>query len=167
MIGRWRPAPAPADLGGRLVAVELRHLAVHQHRRVVGARSRGNRLASVADDVGAEAQLVEQAHSEQLVDRAVLGHEHDRRLRGQIAERVALAAGDAPRRRFAGLLAGLAGQQRDLEEELAALADGAGGADRAAHQIDEPSGDRQPQPGAAILARGRGVGLVERLKETG
>ena len=36
---------------------------------------------------------------------------------------------------------------------------------RAAHQLDQPPADRQAEAGAAVLARGRGVGLREGLEE--
>ena len=35
------------------------------------------------------------------------------------------------------------------------------------HQVDEMAADRQSQPGAAIAARGRGIGLVEGLEQPG
>ena len=84
-------ALAAADRPRRLVAVEVGHLAVHQHRRVVGLGDRLDRLAAVAHDVGAEAALVEHPHGEQLVDLAVLGDEDQRRLLAEHAAAVALA----------------------------------------------------------------------------
>ena len=37
--------------------------------------------------------------------------------------------------------------------------------DLAAHQLHEPPADREPEPGAAELPRGRAIGLAERLEE--
>src|SRR5437899_1003906 len=39
--------------------------------------------------------------------------------------------------------------------------------DASAHQLDEPPRDREPEPGAAVLARGGHVGLGEGLEEAG
>jgi len=46
----------------------------------------------------------------------------------------------------------------------AAEADLALDADLASHQLHQPANDRQPQPGAAIVPRRGGVGLLERLE---
>jgi hypothetical protein len=53
------------------------------------------------------------------------------------------------------------------EPESAALARLALDARVAAHQFRQPPGDRQPEAGAAVLAGGRGVGLLERLEQAG
>ena len=82
---------APADLSRRLVAVELGHLAVHQHGGVARPLDRLDRRATVVGHLRAVAAAVEQADREQLVDRAVLGDEHERRVVGQLARRVARA----------------------------------------------------------------------------
>ena len=52
------------------------------------------------------------------------------------------------------------------EVERAPLPDGALDPDPAAHQLDQARGDRQPEPGAAVLARGRAVGLRERPRRS-
>ena len=39
------------------------------------------------------------------------------------------------------------------------------GADFAAHQARQPAGDRQPETGAAVLARRRHIGLFENLEQ--
>ena len=69
-------------------------------------------------------------------------------------------SGRAPALRFTAHLA-----QPRGEPEGAALAQLALHADLAAHQLGQPLGDRQAQAGAAVLARGRGVGLLERLEQ--
>ena len=49
--------------------------------------------------------------------------------------------------------------------ERASLAYLAQHLDRAAHQLRQPLGDGQAKTGPAILARGRCVGLLERLEQ--
>ena len=66
---------ALADLRGGGVAIQLRHLAIHEHEIVGFARQRGERLAAVGDDVGGETELFEQAERDLLVDDVVLGEE--------------------------------------------------------------------------------------------
>ena len=97
MIGvRFGPRVfAPADLGGRLEAVHLRHLHVHQHRRVRDRFQRGHGLAPVADDVHATAQLLQHAPRDQLIDAGVLGHQHERALRHVASRTVGALAGGA------------------------------------------------------------------------
>ncbi len=56
-------------------------------------------------------------------------------------------------------------RQRQGEPERAALALDALHADLPAHQLHELLGDGQPEPGAAVLARGGVVGLGERLED--
>src|SRR5690606_29386249 len=54
---------------------------------------------------------------------------------------------------------------RQVQREGAALRGGAGQADVAAQQPRQLTADGQPQAGAAVLARGRAVGLLERLED--
>ena len=76
-IGRAAAAPFHlADLRGGGEAVHLRHLAVHEHRVVAGARHRLHRFAPVVGDVHSVAQLLEDPHRHLLVHLVVLGHEH-------------------------------------------------------------------------------------------
>ena len=55
--------------------------------------------------------------------------------------------------------------QRQVEGERAALAVDAGEADFAAQEHGQLAADGQAQAGAAVLARGAGVGLLERLED--
>jgi hypothetical protein len=76
---RYAPAApllATPDLARRLIAVQLGHLAVHQHSRVCPGLQRLQRLQSVHGDVWSEAAFLEHAHGHQLVDRRVIDHEH-------------------------------------------------------------------------------------------
>ena len=54
---------------------------------------------------------------------------------------------------------------RQVERERAADAGGRAQMDLAAQQIGELATDRQAEAGAAVLAAGRGVGLLERLED--
>ena len=55
--------------------------------------------------------------------------------------------------------------QRQVEGEGAALSVHAGEADFAAEEHGQFAADRQAETGAAVLARGAGVGLLERLED--
>ena len=55
--------------------------------------------------------------------------------------------------------------QRQVQRERAALAVDAGQPDLAAEQHGQLAADRQAQAGAAVLARGAGVGLLEGLED--
>ncbi|MNZ88486.1 hypothetical protein D3C78_1073810 [compost metagenome] len=61
----------------------------------------------------------------------------------------------------------LGGLQLERHPEMEGTADAGRGrhADLAAHQIDQTLADGQAQPGSAVLARGRGVGLGEGLEQ--
>ena len=59
----------------------------------------------------------------------------------------------------------VAALQAGGEPEGAAHPGRAVDADVAAHQLRQAAGDRQPEAGAAVLARGRGVGLLEGLEQ--
>ena len=75
-IGVRRPAAFPlADPRGGREAVHLRHLAVHEHGVVAGARHRLHRFAPVVRDVHPVAELLEDPHRDLLVHLVVLGHE--------------------------------------------------------------------------------------------
>ena len=64
--------PALADPARRVEAVELRHLDVHQDDVVRPALERLDRLEPVVRDVGAVAELLEEAQRDLLVHRVVL-----------------------------------------------------------------------------------------------
>src|SRR5215467_9440392 len=55
--------------------------------------------------------------------------------------------------------------ERQLDPEQAARAGSALRADLAAEHLDEALADREPEARAAVAARGRGVGLRERLEQ--
>src|ERR1700760_4626556 len=55
--------------------------------------------------------------------------------------------------------------ERQVERERAAHAGFAAQLDLAAEQAGQLATDRQPKAGAAVLAAGRGIGLLERLED--
>src|SRR6266705_6981152 len=60
------------------------------------------------------------------------------------------------------LMAGLV--QRNNKKESRSLSLGAFDPDSAAHQLDQPLADGQPQTGAAVMARDRAVSLAKRTE---
>jgi hypothetical protein len=93
-----------------------------------------------------------------LVDRVVLGQQDGEARQRLVGQRHRVQS----RRRDGG--AGRHAGQAHLEQ-----AAGAGRAldpDLALHQFQQPLADRQAQPGAAELARGGAVGLLEGVEDT-
>src|SRR5437660_7434921 len=153
-VGQRLVALDPAD---RLVPVQAGHAPVHEDEVV---RRRRVGLPDGRDGFGGGGDHVDAAHDGPqwlLQDLAgggiVVDHEH-----AETRE----AFGDDP----AG---GPGGAQLEPggEGERAARAGLALQPDAPAHQLDEPPRDREPEPGAAVLARGRHVGLGEGLEEAG
>ena len=72
--------PSGADTAGRLEAVELGHLDVHQDDVVVGRSEGVDSLQAVARDLGRVAHVSQQPQCELLVDRVVLGEKDPQRV---------------------------------------------------------------------------------------
>ena len=79
--------------------------------------------------------------------------------RARSTARIRAGAGDCARAVRAGVV------QRQVEREGAALAVHAGQPDLAAEQHRQLAADGQAEAGAAVLARGAGVGLLEGLED--
>ena len=178
---RARLALLAADFARRLVAVELRHLAIHQDQVVRSAPPCVHRLAAVVGDVDDEAFLLQHARRDLLVDDVVFGKKDARPTIWQPAGRcrAATSAGSG----FSGATARLASdgvgfgrrevaecrvrrrRRRDREPERRAHARNALDADVAAHQLGESLDDRQAEAGAAVAARGRRIDLRERVEQ--
>ena len=156
----------------RLVAVQDRHLHVHQ-----------NDVEGPAFGVSVERQL--DGH------RSIVGHHHIRAcspqdVRHQVLVVGAIVCQQNPAVQLHQLsqrpvdpLAkhqiiwlrqqGYSGQRTrfDRDAERAALAGGAGDRDRAAEHLGQPLADGQPQSAAAKPPGGRTIGLSKRLKQPG
>src|SRR5882757_1928171 len=63
---------AVANLGGGFVAVEFRHLAVHQYQVISSRLPRGYSRATVAHGVDLETHFLERAGRDFLIDRVIL-----------------------------------------------------------------------------------------------
>ena len=139
------------------VAVGHRHVEQHAVERVAGPHRRGERhLGLVGADhcLGADPPPRQLLLEDQPVVLVVVDDQHP--PTGQPAAGVLVVGVDARTR-------GLAEVRGEPEDGAAA---GVGlEPDLAAQRVDDLARDRQPEPGAAVPARGRGVGLGERLEE--
>ncbi|MCY1349030.1 hypothetical protein D9M69_352000 [compost metagenome] len=141
---------------GGAQAIEHRHLHIHQHQRVAtvgGAVQHGQGLGAIGGDLHLQAEAAQQAAGHFLAQLAVLHQQH-------------ALAGKAPRR-FGGRRRALRRHhaERQAQPELAALAKPAVHPDAAAHRLGQALADRQAEPGAAVLAGDRAVGLLEGLEQ--
>ena len=149
-----------ADQPGRGQSVHHRHLHVHQHdvARLAGRHAIDRRLA-IDGQRHPVPPFFEETDRQLLVDGIVLDQQDMQRRQRRL---------DAGRRgrRFGGRRR-LGPAQRQGEAEGAALARRADDGQFAAHQLDQPAGDGQPQAGTAVLARGRGIGLRKGIENAG
>jgi len=67
---------AGADRARRLVAVHLRHVAIHQYHVVARARDRFDGLPPVRGDFGRTTELLQHARRHALIDQVVLDQQH-------------------------------------------------------------------------------------------
>ena len=134
-----------------------RHLHVHQDH-VAGAGFPGlDGASAVARPRPARCRPAPAASAAPAVDRVVVGRQHPQR--GQPVD-VALGRG-----RQAGGGLGRRAPAASSTTKRRALARRAVDVDLPAHQRRQLAADRQPQPGAAEAAGGRGVGLGELLEQ--
>ena len=149
-----------ADRGRRLEAVHHRHLHVHQDH-VEGSRPTSSTASAAVGGQFDRVPALRQDPRDRASDwPACLPPSRIRSGRPSggncwLARAERGPAGPALRR----------AAEPGGERERAAVAHLALDADLAAHQFDEPRGDRQAQPRAAVAARGRGVGLGERIED--
>ncbi len=163
-----------------LVAVEHGHLHVHQHDVEILPREQVEGLPSVFGDFDAVPALAQRGGGHLAISGRVLGQQDPQRAVGGLEEIEAgrdwgLGIGDWGMRSVVPLQSPIPNRQslllpnpqsrshsqRDGEGEPAPGAKVALDFQLPAHQLDEPVGDRQPQAGAAVPPRGRGVGLGE------
>ena len=150
------------NLPGRLVAVDDRHLNIHQHH----IEGLGASLAHQADHLAAVfgkghlgALFAQQLFDDHAVDVHILGHQQahplqTRRAVGRLRRRCRFAL----RRRLSGL-------QRQDQGKGAALARLTLQLDPAGHLLGKTQADRQAQTGAAEMPRGADIGLMKRLEQ--
>ena len=148
-----------AQLPGGLVAVHFGHLHVHEHR-VEGLGLGGgfhggfHGQAAVGGNDCPHVPGLQGFAGHQLVQLVVFGHQHPQRL-GE-GRQLNGAIGGQP---------GCVGHfQRQLEPERGAPARLALHLQPAAVQLHQAAGNAQPQPGAAKLPGGSGVGLRKILE---
>ena len=144
------------------VAVDVRHVAVHEDGRVARVLRHAHRLATVRGHIRDVAELLQHPHRHALVDGIVFGHEDPSSRRARIPVResaTSAVSGDG-----CGSIA--VGHGRDEREpELRTDPDGACHANRAAEALHQPFGYREAKAGAAEPSRGGGVGLRELLEQ--
>jgi hypothetical protein len=146
-----------ADLGGQGQAVDVRHAAVEEHERE-GAAPGGavpegvHGRHAVAGGRRLHLPAAQPLHEDVAVGGVVIDDQYR-----EVAERG---------RRLRGRLRGVRlNPEAGGEGEGAALARLAVHGDPPAHQGHEPGSDGQSKAGAAVLARRRGVLLLERLED--
>ena len=150
-----------ADRRRGLEAAHFGHLDVHQNNIEGLGMIALDRLASVVGDFQFIAALGQQIFRHGLVDRIVLGQQ-------DAAAALVLARGRRMhdmRRLFLQRRGFIRKTAADAEMKHAAMAEFAFDPDFAAHHLGQARRNGQPQAGAAVLARGRGIGLRERLKD--
>jgi hypothetical protein len=156
-IGMRSPLRSRARISRRRVAVEHRHLAIHQHQVVASLRPRIDGFAPVDDCVDCIAQLLQETRRDLFIHDVVFG------------EQDALAAAayfiDMRRRRRRDLVVSGHYIEARREPERRANAFATLDARFAAHELVETPHDRQAETRAAVAARGRGVDLRERPEQ--
>ena len=151
-----------ANGAGGFEAVHVRHLHVHQNQRVSRRARLIQRLPAVGRHIDRQTGTVQQFQRDFTVDRLVFGKQN-------------AGAGVRPAQlRFNALGAGslhfgghgtVAALQAGGKPEAAAHPRRTLRTDLAAHQFRQSPGDGQPEAGAAVAARDRGVGLFEGLEQ--
>ncbi len=163
-----RADPALAQLPGRVEAVEVRHLAVHQHQVVFAVGSALQRGETVLGLLVGQPEALEHRTADGAIDRVVLDHQHAslepaRRRFLQQGRGVARRRGGqrqcCRRRRYRDH------RHRQAEPEGRACARRAVDADQAAHQAHQAPADREAQARATVAARVGIVGLSERIED--
>ena len=86
-----------ADLPARVVAVQLRHLAIHQHRVVVAAAEHGDRVGSRRGDVASVAEALDHPQRHLLIGGVVVDDQDARSSRPRVVHDARLHGGRAAR----------------------------------------------------------------------
>ena len=73
-----RSRPALPDAARRLIAIHLRHLAVHQDHVIVGLAERFEGLHAIGHQIDSVAEFIQHRHGHFLVGQVVLSHQDSR-----------------------------------------------------------------------------------------
>jgi hypothetical protein len=164
-IGRGLPARQGTDGAGGFDAVHVGHLHVHQNQIVLLRLRLLQRLAAVAAvSTARPAPCSSSSATSRLIG---LSSASSSLTPPYCTDAIALRHRPRP---WAPTAAGMAPwprcrravNQKQLPSPRRAVS-----ADFSTHQFGQPPGDGEAEAGAAILARGRGVGLLEGLEQPG
>ena len=158
MIGTRRSLPSAARICR--VAAKPSSTGICRSIRIasyVASRGAAHRLLAVAGDVGGVAERLEEAERHQLVDLVVLDQQH-------VAVPEAVAATGSARARGGVRRAGC-GTRRAVNQNVLPSPGTLRAPMSPPDRGDQLPRDGQAEPGAAVGAGGRGVGLAERLEQ--
>ena len=146
------------DLAGELKAVHARHVHVENRDLERAAalhrlRHQRERLSPAVDTAHLHPPALQLLLQDVAIGLVVVHHQHAHAVQ---------CAGRAQRGR-----AGARHRQAQIDDETRAPARRALDADVSAHQAQQAAADRQPEAGAAVLARGRAVGLRKVFEDPG
>ncbi len=147
-----------ADQRHRLEPAHHRHVHIHQHQVEPAAPPLCNRLGAVPDHGQLERIGLEQMVQHQPVGPVVLGRENPPGSGAQYGLGLARAE-------QAGGLGGIGGDKTERSDKDGTAVRRAVKHQVARHQRADSPGDPQAQPGAAMAAGDRGIGLRERLEQ--
>ena len=150
-----------ADGPGGLQAAHVGHLHVHEDQGVGLLARLFQGFHAILGDVHRQAHAVQQFQGHFPVDGVVLGQQQALAVVPSAQAEFGVLAGGGLRRRHDAVAA----FQPGGEPEGAALAGLAVHAHLAAHQLGDAPGDHQAQAGAAVLAGGGGVHLLEGVEQ--
>ena len=158
--GQRRMARLAADnLGGR-DAVDVRHLDIHQDKVEIAIRmvfERIDCLQTILGQFHLDTDEFKQFAGDLLIHRLIFGHQYAGADKSRWPFDMVQRCGD----RRGG------DRQFNVQRKATAFALAARRGQRTAHDFSDFSADNQSQSGAAIVARNRGIGLHEGLKQAG
>ena len=149
-----------------LPAILVRHADVQQDEVGPGLPREPEPLVAVQGGQEFHAGLLEGLHDER-VDLRIVVDDQDPALPLEHGRPGRRLGGHGHRRERDGFGLVARGDQGERHGERGALAQPARDRDAPPHGFDQPLGDRQAEPGALVLAREGGVGLVELGEEVG
>ena len=147
-----------AHLAGCGIAVQNRHLSVHENHVVGTLLELLHRLRAVLHFVDDAAGILQVAADQEAIFFRIVGQKNPQRS----------SSGSALRSVFVSAFAAGPSGDRESRREMhrAARTRRALGPDSSAHQFNEALGDGQTQAGAAEFARGGSIGLRESCRRS-